>query len=98
MVQRESAGKASHFSSGEVFAMVREAIEDAANFELPGPVRPKDSLVNDLGFDSLTISLLALELEQRLGRPILLNRWVEGVNRPAQLTVASLCDYLQEFL
>lgn len=80
----------------ELLELVRQAIDAAATFELPDPVRPEHSLVDDLGFDSLRISALSLEIEERLGHSILLNRWVEGVTEPSELTVESLCTYLAE--
>jgi acyl carrier protein len=75
--------------------VVAESIEAAAVFEVPDPILPGHSLVEDLGFDSLTITVLALEIETRLGQSILLNRWVEGVSDPSELTVGSLCAYLE---
>lgn len=80
----------------ELLELVRESIQAAATFELPDPVRPQHSLVDDLGFDSLRISVLTLEIEERLGHSVLLNRWVEGVTEPSELTVNSLCTYLEE--
>ncbi|MFU8804739.1 MAG: acyl carrier protein [Bradymonadaceae bacterium] len=98
MVVEKPTRESTNSRHGQVFELLREAIEAAANFDLPEPVRPEHSLVDDLGFDSLTISVLALEIEERLGQPILLNRWVEGVQEPSELTVASLSSYLEELL
>jgi acyl carrier protein len=62
------------------------------------PLRPDESLVLDLGFDSLRISTLMISLESEFGQPLLLIEWVSRVEDPTELTVASLCDYIQERL
>ena len=77
---------------------VEEAIQAAANNELPSSISKSHSFLDDLGFDSLTLSVLTLELEDRMGRPIVLNRWVERASSPSELTVGSLLDYLDEVL
>lgn len=78
-----------------LFDLVVASLRDAASHELPANIQPHDSLVEDLGFDSLTISVLALELEQRLDRSVLMSRWVENIQDPSQLTVGSLCAHLE---
>ncbi len=78
----------------DVMAMVCRAIRAAAPGELPEQIRPEHSFLEDLGFDSLTLSVLTLELEDELGRPVLLNQWVEHAASPSALTVASLRDYV----
>lgn len=79
----------------DVMELVRRAIRAAAQDELPAKIEAQHSFLEDLGFDSLTLSVLTLELEDRLGRPVLLNRWVEQASAPSQLTVASLCEYIE---
>jgi acyl carrier protein len=82
-------------SQPDHFDLVCDAILHAASHDLPSSIEPQHSLIEDLGYDSLTISVLALELESRLGRPVLLSRWVEAVDDPSGLTVQSLCEYLE---
>ncbi len=79
----------------DVIEVVHRAIRAAAPGKLPEKLEPAHSFLEDLGFDSLTLSVLTLELEALLGRPVLLNRWVERAPSPSQLTVASLCEYLE---
>ena len=57
-----------------------------------------DRLVDDLGFDSIRIASLSVEMERELGEPILLNDWVGSAGDPALLTVASLVDYVRAVL
>lgn len=78
----------------DVMVMIVRAIRAAAPGELPDEIEPGHTFLEDLGFDSLTLSVLTLELEEELGRPVLLNRWVERAQSPSGLTVASLRDYL----
>jgi acyl carrier protein len=54
-----------------------------------------DRLVDDLGFDSIRIANLSVEIEHELGEPILLNDWVGSAGDPALLTVASLVDFVR---
>lgn len=79
----------------DVVVLVRRAIRAAAQNELPDKIENGHSFLEDLGFDSLSLSVLTLELEALLGRPVLLNRWVERAQNPSELTVASLCEYLE---
>lgn len=79
----------------DTFAIVESAIRAAAPNELPERIERSHSFLEDLGFDSLTISVLTLELEDQIGEPILLNRWVEHASNPDDLTVGSLCEYLE---
>lgn len=79
----------------DVVELVHRAIRAAAQNELPEKIEHDHSFLEDLGFDSLSLSVLTLELEALLGRPVLLNRWVERAQNPSQLTVASLCEYLE---
>jgi acyl carrier protein len=57
-----------------------------------------DRLVDDLGFDSIRIASLSVEMERELGEPLLLNDWVGAVGDPALLTVGSLVDYVRTVL
>lgn len=61
-------------------------------------VKDKDSLVLDLGFDSLKIASLVMSLEEEFGLPILLNDWIGQVNDPTELTVGSLHEYVFQVL
>ncbi|MEM1350345.1 MAG: acyl carrier protein [Myxococcota bacterium] len=74
-------------------AMVN-ALSRALDEQLEGLPEPQTSLIEDLGFDSLKITMLALELEVELGVPVLLNDWLSSVNSPAELTIQSLADFL----
>lgn len=78
------------------FSTVEKAIRAAASTPLPETIREDHSFLLDLGFDSLTITVLTLELEGYVGQPVLLNRWVESASNPTDLTVGSLCDYLDQ--
>ncbi|RAL20542.1 hypothetical protein DL240_16000 [Lujinxingia litoralis] len=80
----------------ETFATVEKAIRAAASNPLPETIRKDHSFLLDLGFDSLTITVLTLELEHFVGQPVLLNRWVESASNPTDLTVGSLCAYLEQ--
>jgi acyl carrier protein len=79
-----------------IHARVVRAIR--ASMHRATPPRPDDSLVLDLGFDSLRISTLMISLESEFGQPLLLIEWVSRVEDPTELTVASLCDYIEELL
>jgi acyl carrier protein len=79
----------------DVVELVHRAIRAAAQNELPDRIQSHHSFLEDLGFDSLSLSVLTLELEALLGRPVLLNRWVERASSPSKLTVESLCEYLE---
>jgi len=75
---------------------VLAALEDAAKGSLPSPIDPGHSLVLHLGFDSMKMSLLSLALETELGCAIVLDEWIGAHSDPNELTVGSLCRYLQE--
>jgi len=80
-------------------ADVRRGVQGAvAELSKKRRVRDKDSLVLDLGFDSLKIASLVMSLEERFGTPILLNDWIGQVSDPTQLTVGSLGEYVFEAL
>jgi acyl carrier protein len=64
----------------------------------PQRVAVGDRLVDDLGFDSIRMASLSVEVEREIGEPILLNDWVGSVGDPSLLTVASLVDYVRTAL
>ena len=61
-------------------------------------IQDSDSLVAQLGYDSLRMASLAIALEDEFGRPLLLAEWIARAADPEQLTVASLCEYIGEIL
>jgi acyl carrier protein len=75
---------------------VLAALDVASNGSLPTPVEPGHSLVLHLGFDSMKMSLLSLALETELGCAIVLDEWIGSHSDPNELTVDSLCRYLQQ--
>jgi acyl carrier protein len=77
---------------------VVSAIRKTAKNALPDAILPEHSFVSDLDFDSMSISLLGLALEDEFGCAILLSGWVERQSQPADLTVGSLVAYLTEVL
>jgi acyl carrier protein len=80
------------------FAGVVAAIRASAESSLPPTIEPWQSFVVDLGFDSVAVAILAVELEEQFGVPVLLDTWVAESADPDQLTVASLCAYLSSRL
>ena len=78
----------------ETFERVERAIR-ACNVPLPQVLRPEHSLVGELAFDSMTMVRLGVALEDELDRPILLDDWLQSCTDPAELTVRSLCEYLE---
>ena len=77
---------------------VVSAVRKTAKNALPNSILPEHSFISDLDFDSMSISLLGLALEDEFGCAILLSGWVERQSQPADLTVGSLCAYLAEVL
>jgi acyl carrier protein len=75
---------------------VLAALDVAAKGALPSPIEPRHSLVLHLGFDSMKMALLSLALEGELGCPIVLDEWIGSHSDPIELTVDSLCRYLQQ--
>jgi len=73
---------------------VVDAIRRAGGEAVPPFVRDDDSLVLQLGFDSMKMALLSLSLEEVLGRAIALDTWIASCPDPDQLTVRSLCRYV----
>jgi len=74
------------------------AVRAAAKAPLPDVIQPSHSFVLDLGFDSMSMAILGLTLEDEFHCVILLDAWIGQHADPAALTVASLCAYLQESL
>jgi acyl carrier protein len=81
-----------------VFVGVTTAIRTAAKGAIPEEIEPEHCFIADLGFDSMSIALLALALESEFDRTILLDGWIARHMDPSDLTVASLCAYLREVL
>jgi acyl carrier protein len=74
--------------------MVSRAIAAACQTE-PIVLSAGDRLVADLGFNSLRIAALALEIGRELGCPVLLNDWLAQARNIDDLTVGSLCEFLR---
>lgn len=81
--------------SQDPFPGVIRAIRAAGGADLPSSVDRGDSLVLTLGFDSMKMAALSLSLESECGFPIVLDEWIASHPDPHDLTVGSLCDYLQ---
>jgi acyl carrier protein len=64
----------------------------------PREVSMKDSLVYDLGFDSMRMATLSIALEMEFDRVVLLNDWISSADDLADLTVGSLVDYMATVL
>lgn len=77
----------------KVLRAVTRARPDYA--ELP---RPAHRLVYELGFDSLGIARLALELETEFGQALLLNDWIVAAPNVSALTVTSLAQFVSASL
>jgi acyl carrier protein len=84
--------------SSPVLTGVLSAVRAAAKAPLPHVIEPSHSFILDLGFDSMSMAILGLTLEDEFHCVILLDAWIGQHADPAALTVASLCDYLQESL
>jgi acyl carrier protein len=74
---------------------VVRAIRHAGGDAVPERVEGADSLVLQLGFDSMKVALLSLSLESEFGCAIVLDDWIAGSPDPQDLTVTSLCDYVR---
>ena len=74
------------------------AIRAVKKEHAPARIEPDHSFVTDLGFDSMGIVVLGLALEDRFDRPVMLDEWIGRCEDPTELTVASLCSYLEESL
>ncbi len=77
----------------QVVAAIRHVDSD-----VPSDVAREKSLVLELGFDSMKMTLLSLALETELGCAIVLDGWIAAHADPNDLTVGSLCDYLEATL
>ena len=77
----------------KVCAALRDAGEDPAM-----AIRVEDHLVDDLGFDSTSIAVLTITLEDVFDEMLLLNEWIAAASSPSDLTVASLVDYVASVL
>lgn len=70
------------------------ATRAACKLPLPEVIHRGHGFITDLGFDSMSIARLALELEDRVQQPVLLDDWIASQPDPSALTVGSLCDYV----
>jgi acyl carrier protein len=61
-------------------------------------IKDSDSLVASLGYDSLRMASLAIALEDEFQRPLLLAEWIARAPDPEELTVGSLCEYIDEIM
>ncbi len=93
-----SSRPASSRPSSPILSGVVAAVRAAAKAPLPDVIQPSHSFVLDLGFDSMSMAILGLTLEDEFHCVILLDAWIAQHADPAALTVASLCDYLRESL
>jgi acyl carrier protein len=84
-------------SKDEVTKKVCRAVLAASEKKKVEP-RAEHRFVDDLGFDSLRMAVLAVALENELGQSLLLNDWIGGSDDPSELTVQSLVDYLHPIL
>ena len=90
----EKPSRTSDHIEHKVIAAIRKTAKNA----LPGEISPQHSFISDLDFDSMSISMLGLSLEDEFGCAILLSGWVERHAETSALTVRSLCEYLAEVL
>jgi acyl carrier protein len=77
-------------------AKIRSAVNSAAGRKLL--VKPSQSFVTDLSFDSLRMVTLSIALEEQFGRPLLLNDWISQFSDPRELTIGSLSAYVASLL
>lgn len=75
---------------------VKEAVAAAAGNGQA--VALEQSLVADLGFNSLKVASLSIALEDQFERTLLLNDWIVACTDPLALTVGSLCDFVEQAL
>lgn len=85
-------------TSEHIERSVISAIRRTAKNPLPGEITGDHAFVTDLDFDSMSISMLGLALEDEFDCAILMSGWVERHSETADLTVRSLCAYLEEVL
>ena len=74
---------------------VLAAVRATAKGALPADIQAHHSFLLDLGFDSMSIAVLGLALEDQFHRAILLDGWIAQHTEPSELTIGSLCTYLQ---
>lgn len=79
----------------ESLPRVATALRSASRGELPSEVSPAQSLIFDLGFDSLAMARLGLTLEDQFGFAIGLDSWLASESDPSALTVGSLCHFVE---
>ncbi|HZI13898.1 MAG TPA: phosphopantetheine-binding protein [Myxococcus sp.] len=84
----------SRSNTESVLPAVIEAMRAACKLTLPEQITPEHGFVTDLGFDSMSIARLALELEDRVQQAVLLDDWIASEPDPTALTVGSLCNYV----
>jgi hypothetical protein len=82
----------------DVLRQVVAAIRAVKGDEVPSVLDRSDSLVLRLGFDSMNMAVLSLELEKLVGQPIALDQWIEAHADPFDLTVGSLADHLADVM
>jgi acyl carrier protein len=78
-----------------IFTGVLRAIRATARNPLPADIAAGHSFVLDLGFDSMSIAILSVALEDEFDTAILLDAWIGQHRDPSAMTVASLCRYLE---
>ncbi len=83
-----------HSSDATLLSAVIDAIRSSARHAMPTRIEPQHRIVDDLGYDSLGIVNLSVALEDRLGRPILLDGWIGSAASPSGLTVGSLAQWI----
>ncbi len=81
-------------NSDSILHAVVAATRAACKLPLPEVISRGHCFVTDLGFDSMSIARLALELEDRVQQPVLLDDWIASEPDPSALTVGSLCNYV----
>jgi acyl carrier protein len=81
-------------NTDSILRAVVEATRAACKLPLPEVIDRGHCFVTDLGFDSMSIARLALELEDRVQQPVLLDDWIASEPDPSALTVGSLCNYV----
>jgi len=84
--------------STESLPRVTAAIRNAALHAIPSELTEAHSFVFDLGFDSLAMARLGLTLEEQFGFPVLLDSWLSSKSDPSELTVGSLCAFVESRL
>ena len=81
------------FNESELLDTVCWAVESVC--DIPVDARPEHRLIDDLQFDSLLMTSLAVELESEFSQPILLSDWIASATDLSMLTVKSLADHLR---